>query len=124
MFSTPRNNVVESDEGFYVEVLGRTGLKYVEGSRAVFIDSEVLMGPHGMAIDKKSIKNWQIPSGDIDSPEKDKLIRDVHEVTLVGDSFLFEGFTLEEAIDDNTRDEIIENVRKAFLFQGFEIEID
>ena len=123
MFSSPRNNVVKSDEGFYVEILGRTGIKYVEGSRAIFIDSEVLTGPHGMMIQKDSIRNWQVPLGGIDTSKKDKIIKDAHKVSLVEDSFLFEGFAIEETIDDNKKGEIIENVRRAFLFQGFEVEI-
>ena len=123
MFSSPRNNVVESDEGFYVEILGRTGIKYVEGSRVIFIDSEVLTGPHGMMVQKNSIQNWQVPPGDIDASKKDKMIRDAHKVSLVKDFFLFEGFAIERTIDDDEKDKIVENIRRAFLFQGFEIEI-
>jgi len=42
MFSVPRVNVVKSDSGYLVEVLGRTGMKYSEGERSMFVDSEVL----------------------------------------------------------------------------------
>ncbi len=94
MFSKPRNNVVESDEGFSVEVLGRTGINYTEGSKTMFIDSEVLMGPSGMVVYKDSIKNWQKP------------------------------YDNSELIDVKKRDEIMENIRQAFLFQGFEIEFE
>jgi hypothetical protein len=42
MFKETRKNVVESDEGFSIEVLGRTGIKYTEGEKTMFVDSEVL----------------------------------------------------------------------------------
>lgn len=61
MFSIPRVNVVASDEGFSVEVLGRTGIEYREGARSVFVDSEVLAVGKGIAVFSDSIKNWQPP---------------------------------------------------------------
>jgi hypothetical protein len=36
--------------GFSVEVLGRTGLRYREAGRQMFVDSEVLTGPRGMGL--------------------------------------------------------------------------
>ena len=57
MFKEIRTNVVESDEGFSVEVLGRTGIKYTEGSKTLIVDSEVLLGPHGMMIIKEIAGN-------------------------------------------------------------------
>jgi hypothetical protein len=45
MFTSPRPNLCESSDGFSVEVLGRTGLRYCEGGRQMFVDSEVLSGP-------------------------------------------------------------------------------
>ena len=61
MFSVPRVNVIESDEGFSVEVLGRTGLLYSEGVKSMHIDSEVLASPGGIAIIEKSIRGWNPP---------------------------------------------------------------
>ncbi len=92
MFIKLRPNVIQSEEGFSVEVLGRTGLIYTEGSRSLRISSEVLAGPHGLVIYRDSIKSW-------DSP---------HDT---------------ETIDEAMRDTIIENIRRAFRFDGFEIEI-
>lgn len=60
MFSEPRINVIASDEGFSVEVLGRTGLLYTEGSKSMFIDSEVLNAGE-IAVVKKSISAWKPP---------------------------------------------------------------
>jgi hypothetical protein len=92
MFTTPRPNLYESSDGFSVEVLGRTGLRYREAERQMFVDSEVLTGPSGMAIYKDSIEKW-------DSP---------HEHVLVMSS---------------DRSRIVENIRNAFRFQGFEIDV-
>jgi len=71
MFSAPRANVIESDAGFSIEVLGRTGMKYREGDRALFVDSEVLAPGKGIAIFTNSIKKWDAPNGEEPiSPEK------------------------------------------------------
>jgi hypothetical protein len=72
MFSIPRVNVVASDEGFFVEVLGRTGIEYTEGDRSAFVDAEVLAAGHGIAIFKNSIKGWQAPHDDVPMLEKEK----------------------------------------------------
>ena len=61
MFRKPRPNLIESDEGFAVAILGQTGLRYSEGERAVTIDSEVLMGPTGMIVYPGSIVSWDRP---------------------------------------------------------------
>lgn len=71
MFFVPRVNVIESDSGFSVEVLGRTGMQYREGNKSMFIDSEVLAPGKGIAISSKSIKAWGPPyGGELISPEK------------------------------------------------------
>ena len=57
-FTVPRPNRYESSRGFSVEVLGRTGLRYVENERTLFVDSEVLAAPSGMLIYRDSIKSW------------------------------------------------------------------
>ena len=145
MFSSPRNNVIESDEGFCVEMLGRTGIKYTEGLRTTYVSSEVLLGPHGMVVYTDSIKYWQVPSGNFDDDKKIDIIKNAHRVSMIGGEilretptdnknvfmvslneghFLFDGFEIEETINDSKKDEIIENIRKAFLFQGFEIEVE
>lgn len=92
MFSIPRVNVVESDAGFSVEVLGRTGIQYCENGRSMKIDSEVLMGTVAMAIYSYSFSSWLPP----------------HQT---------------EPVDDATKARIAENLRAAFRFRGFEIDI-
>jgi len=58
----------------------------------MFVDSEVLTGPSGMAVYKDTIQKWDVPD---------------EEVSLTGPD----------------RDRILNNIREAFRFQGFEIDI-
>lgn len=61
MFSVPKVNVVCSDEGYSVEVLGRTGIEYREGAKSMFVDSEVLVAGKGIAVFERSINAWRVP---------------------------------------------------------------
>jgi hypothetical protein len=81
MFFVPRVNVVESDGGFSIEVLGRTGMKYREGERSLFVDSEVLAPGKGIAISSKSIREWDPPHRALQiSPEKrDAIINNIRQ---------------------------------------------
>jgi hypothetical protein len=54
-------NLITSDAGFSVEVLGRTGLRYREGIRRLFVDSELLATPHAIAVFSRSIRRWGFP---------------------------------------------------------------
>jgi hypothetical protein len=85
-------NTILSDDGWIVEVLGRTGLLYSELDRAMKVDSEVLAGPAGMVVYSRSIRQWLPP---------------------------YE----HEAVDDGVKARIIENIRMAFKFDGFDIDI-
>jgi hypothetical protein len=79
MFHIPRTNVIESDAGFSVEVLGRTGMIYREGRRSAFVDSEVLAPGKGIAIFTGSIKKWDPASGEesIGVSEKARIITNI-----------------------------------------------
>ncbi|HMC26497.1 MAG TPA: Imm74 family immunity protein [Verrucomicrobiae bacterium] len=92
MFTSPRPNLYESSDGFSVEVLGRTGLRYREGARQMFVDSEVLTGPSGMGVYSSSIKRWDAPHENV-------------------------------PVTDFDRDRIVKDIRDAFRFQGFEIDV-
>jgi hypothetical protein len=89
--SEPEPNLIESSAGFSVRVLGRTGMRYVEGGRSVCIDSEVLGKPGAIALFKDSIKTWE------------------------GDS--------AEQVNDADRERIAENIKRAFEFCGYELEV-
>jgi hypothetical protein len=92
VFRIPRINVIESDEGFSVEVLGLTGIKYTENKKALNIDSELLAGPSGLGIYKDSIKTWNFPHS-------------------------------KKIIDEAERERIVDNIKRAFKFRGFEIQV-
>jgi hypothetical protein len=95
MFFKPRANFIESDEGFSVEVLGLTGLRYCEGERSMKIVSELLStsAPAALMVAAPTIRAWDPP----------------HE---------------KEPIDDDRRMQIVENIRRAFReADGVEIEV-
>jgi hypothetical protein len=58
-FSEPEPNVIASSAGFSIRVLGRTGMRYVEGERSVRIDSEVLAEPRSIVMSKASMRAWE-----------------------------------------------------------------
>jgi hypothetical protein len=58
MFVIPKVNVIESDDGFSVEVLGMNSMKYIEGDNTYFIDSETLMGNPDFMISASDIRIW------------------------------------------------------------------
>lgn len=87
MFKIPKVNVIESDSGFSVEVLGRTGMLYCEHGRKMKIDSEVLMGTKAMVIYIYSISKWL-------SPHEAELVDEntrQHIINNIRDAFLFSG---------------------------------
>jgi hypothetical protein len=72
MFHIPRVNVVESDTGFSVALLGRTGLKYQEFDKVLLAESEILMTDvPTVAIWKDCIQSWQ-PPHDLDKITEEK----------------------------------------------------
>jgi hypothetical protein len=76
-FTMPKVNVVLSDQGYSVEVLGRTGIEYREGNKSAFVDSEVLTG--GIAVYRASIKNWRPPhdNEEITEVQKSRIIENI-----------------------------------------------
>ena len=88
MFKEPRINVIESDEGFSVEVLGRTGIRYTEGSRSTMVDSEVVMGPSGLAVYQSSIHAWS-DGGQIDAQERARIVKNLQR------AFAFKGYDID-----------------------------
>jgi len=81
-------NLFESSEGFSVEVLGRTGILYKEGARTMLVDSEVLASasPAGIALWKKSIRNWHPPHEEeqIDEAKRDTTIENIRSAIRFG----------------------------------------
>jgi hypothetical protein len=46
-------------------LLGRTGLRYLEGERSVWIESEVLAKPRAIALATASIRYWEGPGAEL-----------------------------------------------------------
>lgn len=79
-FRVPRVNVIESSEGFSVEVLGRTGLRYTEVGRDLIVDSEVLADGFGMLVIANSIRNWGSPPracSDLELPDRVRIVENI-----------------------------------------------
>ncbi len=91
MFTSPRPNLYESSDGFSVEVLGRTGLRYCEGGRQMFVDSEVLTGPSGMAVYKDTIQKWDPPYDKVPvtDSDRDRILNNIRE------AFRSQGFEID-----------------------------
>lgn len=92
MFSRQQPGVIECDEGFSVQVLGRADLLYREGERQLVIESEMLATPSGLVIYTDSIQTWEPP------------------------------FHHEE-IAMAKKAQIIDNIRRAFRWTGYEINV-
>jgi hypothetical protein len=90
-FRLPRPNVIESDRGFSVEVLGRTGLRYSVGSKVIDVGAEVLAGPAGIAVFADTVRYWSEPP--------------------------------EQPVTAQERSAILDDIRRAFRFRGFDIQI-
>jgi hypothetical protein len=77
-FSEPEPNVIESSTGFTVRVLGRTGMRYVEGGRSVRIDSEVLARPGAIAMFKDRMKeDSPNDSAEITEADRDRITSNI-----------------------------------------------
>ncbi|MDB6016686.1 MAG: hypothetical protein JWR19_1175 [Pedosphaera sp.] len=61
-FHSPRVNFIQSDTGFSIELLGRIGMEYREGSKVMYIESEILMTEEPtVAIWKETLRAWKPP---------------------------------------------------------------
>ena len=94
MFKKKYNNLVESNEGYSVKILGRAGIQYREGSKIFYIDSEIECGLYDIVVYKKRIRDWESPIGSY------------------------------EPIAEKKRDEIVANICQALLFLGYIAEVE
>ena len=64
-----------------MEVLGHTGLRYRESGRQMFIDSEVLTGPSGIAVYKDTIQKWDSPYDNVPvtDSDRDRILKNIRE---------------------------------------------
>ena len=91
LFTSPRPDLCESSAGFSVEALGRTGLRYREAGRQMFVDSEVLTGPSGIAVYKDTIQRWDPPYENVPvtSSDRDRILNNIP------DAFRSQGFEID-----------------------------
>ncbi len=71
MAFTRKTNLIESTEGFSLEVLGRTGMCYCEEGRSVFVDSEVL-NTTAIAVWPTRMKSWDAPNENLPITPEDR----------------------------------------------------
>lgn len=78
-FSFPRPNVIASDAGFSVEVVGQTGLLFVENGRTMQIDSEALATPGTLVLYSASIRKWDPPhsSEPVAQSDRDRILANI-----------------------------------------------
>ena len=89
-FSSPRPNLITSDSGFSVEVLGRTGLRYTEDDRTMLIDSQVL-ARHGIALYRSSLRRWEPPNDSlpIDEDQRNRIVENIRQAFIfMGDELV------------------------------------
>ena len=81
MFTSQGPNLYNSSDGFSVEVLGRTGLRCGQANRQMFVDSEVLTGPSGMAVYKDTIQKWDPPYENVSvlDSDRDRILNNIRE---------------------------------------------
>jgi hypothetical protein len=78
MFKTPHPNVIESDEGFSVQVF-MTYILYTEDTKQIRIGSEILASPGNIAIFKDTIHSWEPPHEKIlvDDPKRLEILDNI-----------------------------------------------
>jgi hypothetical protein len=63
-----------------VTVLGRTGLRYRDGAKTVFIDAEMLAGAIDLVVYTNTIKAWEATSEAIGDAERAQIIANIRRV--------------------------------------------
>lgn len=78
MFSRPHVNLMESQNGYSVEILSRTKLLYRQGKKSMYIDAEGLADP-AFLIYRNSMKTWLPPydGEEISDMDRDKIIENI-----------------------------------------------
>jgi Immunity protein 74 len=60
-----------------VTILGRSGLRYREGSKSLFVDGEIRTGSADFAIFEKSISSWEGSNEVIAGSERTQIIANI-----------------------------------------------
>ena len=94
VFTKAGPNSVKSDEGFWVEVLGMAGILYREGEREIRVNSELMMKGKRAGIV-------------------------VYSNSIKAWNPLYDS----EAINADKKGRIVDNIRRAFQFKGWVVEV-
>jgi len=81
-------NLMESSGGFSVRVLGRTGMRNVEGGRSLRVDSGPGK-PGAIAVFKDSIKTWDGCREQVSAADRDRIAGNIQR------AFEFCGYEIE-----------------------------
>jgi len=63
-----------------VTLLGRSGMRYREGSKTIFVDGEMLTGPVDFVIYKNSICEWEALHETISEAEQGRIIENIRRI--------------------------------------------
>jgi hypothetical protein len=66
--------------GCSVTILGRSGLRYQEGSKSLFVDGEMLAGAVDFVIYINSIRAWEGSNEAISDDERQRIIANIKSV--------------------------------------------
>jgi hypothetical protein len=89
-FASPRPNLIVAPK-FSVEILGRTGIRYIEGEKAMLVGSEALALVGHIAVYSGSITGWARPheSEPFGPENRARIISNIQE------ALQFKGYVLE-----------------------------
>jgi hypothetical protein len=93
-----------SGNGFTIELLGRAGLKYTEGSMVVFVDGEVLVGSSDYVVYENGMGPWD---GYVDASAP-----------------LVPSDKDPRRLPEHERKRIIVNIKAAFTANGMVLEVE
>jgi hypothetical protein len=60
-----------------VEILGRSGLRFRQNSRSVFVGGEMLFGESDFVVTKSSIQSWEGLGESIDADTRDRIVASI-----------------------------------------------
>ena len=80
MWEIPRPNLIQSSEGFAVEVIGRTQLVYTAFGRKINVGCEWLAGPSALLVYTDTLTHWEGADGvEISNEERLEIIENIRK---------------------------------------------
>ena len=65
---------------FGVTILGRSGLRYRDGSKTAFVDAEMLAGVVDLVVYVNTIKAWEGTNRPVENGEREQMIANIRRV--------------------------------------------